>query len=141
MSQQEHRVYVTRHGETEWSLRGQHRGRTDSPLTENVRNRAKLLKPVLAGESFTLVRTSPMQRARETCRLAGLGDVAKVEPDLVEWSYGEYERITAEQFHAIAPSWQVFTDGRPGGEQPEQLGVWASRGCLITSLRKGAHHE
>ena len=96
MSQQEHRVYVIRHGETEWGLSRQHTGLTDIPQTEDVRNRAKLLKPVLAGESFTLLLTSPLQRAREAFRLEGLGDPAKVEPDLVELNFGEYERITTE---------------------------------------------
>ncbi|MEE8494493.1 MAG: histidine phosphatase family protein [Nitrospirales bacterium] len=103
MSQQEHRVYVIRHGETEWGLSGQHTGLTDIPQTENLRNRAKLLKPVLAGESFTLLLTSPLQRAREAFRLEGLGDPAKVEPDLVELNFGEYERITTEQIHEYSP--------------------------------------
>ncbi len=103
MSEQEHRVYVIRHGETEWSLSGQHTGLTDIPQTEDVRNRGKLLKPVLAGESFTLLLPSPLQRARETCRLEGLGDAAKVEPDLVELNFGEYERITTEQIHEYSP--------------------------------------
>ncbi len=116
------RVYVIRHGETEWSLSGQHTGITDIPLTENGRKRAKVLKPLLAKQEFALVLTSPLQRARETCTLAGLGEKAEVDPDLMEWNYGEYEGITTEQIHAKAPEWQIFRDGSPGGEKPEEVG-------------------
>jgi probable phosphoglycerate mutase len=121
------RVYVVRHGETEWSLSGQHTGVTDIPLTENGRAVARQLKPILAEPSFTLVLTSPLSRARETCELAGLGGRAVLEPDLKEWNYGEYEGLTPKQIHAKAPGWMVFRDGCPGGETPAQVGARVDR--------------
>ena len=120
-------VFAIRHGETAWSLSGQHTGTTDIPLTENGRRLAETLRPVLAKESFALVLVSPMQRARETCALAGLGDTAVVEPDLMEWNYGEYEGLTPQQIHAARPGWLVFRDGCPGGETPEQVGARVDR--------------
>jgi broad specificity phosphatase PhoE len=120
-------VFAIRHGETAWSLGGQHTGTTDIPLTENGRRLAKRMRHELARNTFALVLTSPMQRARETCDLAGLGDGAIVEPDLVEWNYGEYEGLTPEQIHEIAPGWLIFQDGCPHGEAPEQVGVRADR--------------
>jgi probable phosphoglycerate mutase len=95
---------------------------TDIPLTDNGRRLADQLRPVLARETFALVFVSPLQRARQTCDLAGLGDEAVIEPDLVEWNYGEYEGLTAAQIHEAAPGWMVFRDGCPGGETPEQVG-------------------
>ena len=115
-------VYLIRHGETKWSLSGQHTGITDIPLTENGRKVAKLLAPVLAKERFTMVLTSPLTRARTTCELAGLGSDAEIDRDLMEWNYGEYEGLTAEQIHAKAPGWMIFADGCPAGETPEQVG-------------------
>jgi probable phosphoglycerate mutase len=120
-------VYLIRHGETEWSVSGQHTGMTDIPLTENGRSVAKLLKPVLTKETFALVLTSPLQRARETCALAGLGGCAEIDPDLMEWNYGDYEGLTPQQIYAQRPGWLVFTDGCPGGESPEQVGARVDR--------------
>lgn len=120
-------VYLVRHGETEWSLNGRHTGITDIPLTEHGRQVARSLRPILAKERFALVLTSPLERARETCRLAGLGDAAKLEPDLVEWHYGRYEGLTLSQIHATAPGWLLFRDGCPGGEQPPEIGARVDR--------------
>jgi broad specificity phosphatase PhoE len=126
-------VFIVRHGETEWSLSGQHTGTTDIPLTEHGRQVARLLRPILAKESFALALTSPLQRAQETCRLTGFGDVAKIEPDLVEWNYGRYEGLTPAQIHATAPGWLIFRDGCPGGEQPDEIGARVDR--VIAKVR------
>jgi len=133
----EQQVYVIRHGETEWSLSGQHTGITDIPLTENGRNLAELLHPVLAKESFALVLTSPLQRAKETCRLSGLGDQAEVNSNLTEWNYGEYEGLTPAQIHQKTPGWLLFTDGAPGGETPEQVGERADHVIKKVKAVKG----
>ena len=121
------RVFAIRHGETAWSLSGQHTGTTDIPLTDNGRRLAARLRPVLAKESFALVLVSPLQRARETCALAGLSDAAIIERDLMEWNYGEYEGLTSKQIHETRPGWLVFRDGCPGGESPEQVGARVDR--------------
>jgi len=120
-------VYLIRHGETEWSLSGQHTGITDIPLTENGRNVAKQLEPILAKENFTMILTSPLERARRTCELAGLGAHAEIDRDLMEWNYGEYEGLTPKQIDAQAPGWMLFRDGCPGGETPEQAGARVDR--------------
>ncbi len=120
-------VFAIRHGETAWSLSGQHTGTTDIPLTENGRRLAERMRPALAGHAFGLVLCSPMQRARETCELAGLGDAAVIEPDLVEWNYGDYEGLTPKEIHETAPGWLIFRDGCPGGEAPEQAGARVDR--------------
>jgi broad specificity phosphatase PhoE len=120
-------VFPIRHGETAWSLSGQHTGTTDIPLTDNGRRLAERMRPVLAREAFALVLVSPLQRARETCALAGLGQSAVVEPNLVEWNYGEYEGLTPRQIDAMAPGWLIFRDGCPGGETPEQVGARVDR--------------
>jgi probable phosphoglycerate mutase len=130
------RVFCIRHGETAWSLSGQHTGTTDIPLTDNGRRLAERLKPVLAAERFALVLVSPLQRARETCELAGLGAQAVIEPDLVEWNYGEYEGLTPDQIHAARPGWMIFRDGAPGGESPEQVGARAD-GVIARSRAAG----
>jgi probable phosphoglycerate mutase len=127
VTREEQRVYLLRHGETEWSLNGRHTGVTDVPLTENGRVAARLLRPILAKVTFLLVLTSPLQRARETCELAGLGQFATVETDLIEWNYGEYEGLTTEQIRLTRPGWSVFRDGCPGGETPDQIGARADR--------------
>ena len=133
MPRKEQKVYLLRHGETEWSLNGRHTGVTDVPLTENGRIAARLLHPILVKETFALVLTSPLQRARETCELAGLGTQANVEPDLVEWNYGEYEGLTTEQIRLTRPDWSVFRYGCPGGETPDQIGARADR--VLTKVR------
>jgi probable phosphoglycerate mutase len=120
-------VFAIRHGETEWSLSGQHTGVTDLPLTENGRAVARLLGPLLARESFAQVLTSPLRRARETSELAGLGERAVIEPDLKEWNYGEYEGLTGEQIREKRPDWLIFRDGAPGGETPAQVGARVDR--------------
>ena len=121
------RVFAIRHGETAWSLSGQHTGTTDIPLTDNGRRLAEQLRSVLAKEHFTLVLVSPLQRARETSALAGLGDAAVIERDLMEWNYGEYEGLTTKQIHETRPGWLIFRDGCPGGESPEQVGARVDR--------------
>jgi broad specificity phosphatase PhoE len=115
------RVFLIRHGETEWSLSGQHTGMTDIPLTESGRTMPKRLAPILAKVTFERVFASPLQRARETCELAGLGKRAEIDRDLVEWNYGDYEGLTPKEIHAKAPGWMLFTDGCPGGESPQEV--------------------
>lgn len=133
MSNPEQKVYLLRHGETEWSLNGRHTGVTDIPLTENGRKLARQLQPILAREKFVMVLTSPLQRARDTCELAGLGTLASVDRDLMEWNYGEYEGLTTEQIRQTRPDWSVFRDGCPGGESPLQVSVRADR--IISRVR------
>lgn len=120
-------IYLVRHGETEWSLNGQHTGVTDIPLTEKGRSVAKLFQPLFAKMSLALVLTSPLERARMTCELAGLGEQAEVDRDLMEWNYGKYEGVTTKQIHAKRPEWILFRDGCPDGESPEQVGARADR--------------
>jgi len=133
VSNPEQKVYLLRHGETEWSLNGRHTGVTDIPLTENGRKLARQLRPILAREKFVMVLTSPLQRARETCELAGLGTLASVDRDLMEWNYGEYEVLTTEQIRQTRPDWSVFRDGCPGGESPLQVSVRADR--IVSRVR------
>jgi broad specificity phosphatase PhoE len=120
-------VFAIRHGETAWSLNGQHTGTTDIPLTDNGRRLAERMRPVLGATAFELVLCSPMQRARDTCELAGLGDKAVIDADLVEWNYGEYEGLTTKQIQKTSPGWLIFRDGCPGGEAPEQVGARVDR--------------
>jgi len=120
-------VFLVRHGETEWSLSGQHTGFTDLPLTENGHHAAKRLEPLLSGLEFALVLSSPLRRARQTCELAGLGDRVLIDPDLAEWDYGQYEGLTSDQIHRTAPGWTIFRDGAPGGESPTQVGARVDR--------------
>ena len=127
------RVYLLRHGETEWSLSRQHTGLTDIPLTPKGRAVASVLAPSLAEQRFELVLVSPLRRARETCELSGLAAQAIVTEDLLEWNYGEYEGLTPQQIRANAPEWLIFEHGCPGGEQPEQIGTRVDR--LIQRVR------
>ena len=120
-------IVVVRHGETEWSASGQHTSRTDLALTETGRERARQLAPRLAERSFALVLCSPLLRARETCMLAGFGEVAVISNDLHEWDYGEYEGLTTPQIWERRPDWDLWRDGCPGGESPEQVGFRADR--------------
>jgi broad specificity phosphatase PhoE len=130
-------LFPIRHGETAWSLSGQHTGTTDLPLTDTGRRLAKRIRPVLAREAFELVLVSPLQRARETCELAAFGDIAVVEPDLVEWNYGTYEGLTPAQIHERAPGWLIFRDGCPDGETPEQVGARVDRVIARARAIKG----
>jgi probable phosphoglycerate mutase len=120
-------VYLARHGETAWTLSGQHTGLTDLPLTEHGEQNARHLGERLKGFTFAKVFTSPLQRAHRTCELAGFGAVAEIDPDLVEWNYGEYEGLTSAQVHAKRPDWRLFRDGCPGGETVAQIGARADR--------------
>ncbi len=118
-------VYLARHGETAWSLSGQHTGLTDVPLTEHGERNALRLGKRLAGLSFAKVFTSPLQRATRTCELAGFGTAAKADCNLVEWNYGEFEGRRTAEIHAERPDWQLFRDGCPGGESPAQVATRA----------------
>jgi probable phosphoglycerate mutase len=120
-------VYLARHGETAWSLSGQHTGRTDLPLTERGERNARALGERLRGLTFAKVYTSPLQRAARTCELAGFGTAAEIDPDLVEWDYGQYEGRRTAEIHAKRPDWQLFRDGCPGGESPDQVGARTDR--------------
>lgn len=120
-------IYLARHGETAWSLTGQHTGLTDLPLTERGELNARRLGDRLKGLAFAKVFTSPLQRASRTCELAGFGSVAEVDPDLVEWDYGQYEGRTGAQIRSENPNWQLFRDGCPGGESPDQVDARAHR--------------
>src|SRR5271155_2317328 len=118
-------VYLARHGETAWSISGQHTGLTDLPLTERGERNARRLAERLKGLSFNKVFTSPLQRAFRTCELAGFGDRAEVDRDLLEWNYGKYEGLDSRQILAERPDWQLFRDGCPGGETPGDVGARA----------------
>ena len=120
-------AYLARHGETAWTVSGQHTGVTDLPLTENGERNARQLAERLKGVTFAKVLTSPLQRAMRTCELAGFKDVAQVDRDLMEWNYGDYEGRTSADIHAARPDWQLFRDGCPGGESPQQVGARADR--------------
>ncbi len=115
-------IYLIRHGETAWSLSGRHTGRTDVPLTARGELQAKQVGALLNALQFSQVLVSPLQRARRTCELAGYGQVMRVEPNLHEWDYGQYEGLTSEQIRAQYADWDVFRDGCPGGESPKQMG-------------------
>ena len=126
-------LYLMRHGETAWSLSGQHTGRTDIPLIEQGEQDARKLAERLRDVKFRRVFTSPLQRARRTCELAGLGDLAEIDPDLAEWDYGEYEGLRPVDIRKTRPDWNVFRDGSPGGESPAQVSERADQ--VIARLR------
>ena len=127
-------VYLARHGETAWSLSGQHTGRTDLPLTDRGEDQARALGSRLSGRAFAAVLSSPSQRAIETCALAGFGATAAIVPDLAEWDYGSYEGRRTADILVENPGWQLFRDGCPGGESPDAIGARADR--VVTRLRQ-----
>lgn len=120
-------VYLARHGETAWTVTGQHTGLTDLPLTERGECNARQLRERLRGMTFAKVFTSPLRRAMRTCELAGFGSVAQIDRDLVEWDYGEYEGRLTVDILADRPEWQLFRYGCPGGESPQQVAARADR--------------
>jgi len=126
-------VYLVRHGETPWTVSRQHTGLTDVPLTETGERDAKSLGELLRGLDGIRVFTSPLQRARRTCELAGFADGATVDPDLVEWDYGDYEGLTGAQIRQRQPDWRLFRDGCPNGESVDQIGERADR--FVAKLR------
>lgn len=129
-------TYLARHGEPAWSITGQHTGRTDLPLTERGERNAQRLGQRLAGLRFERVFTSPLKRAETTCRLAGFGSVATIDPDLVEWDYGAYEGVRTDEIRAARPDWQLFRDGCPGGESLDDVAARADR--VIARVRATA---
>jgi probable phosphoglycerate mutase len=120
-------IVLVRHGETEWSLSGQHTSYTDLPLLDRGRRHAEALAPLLERFDFALVLASPMQRAQETCKLAGLGDRAEIDHDLMEWNYGDYEGITTPEIRKTAPGWRVWTHPSPNAETAEEVGARADQ--------------
>jgi broad specificity phosphatase PhoE len=120
-------IYMARHGATAWSRTGRHTGLTDLPLTEQGERNARRLGERLKGLTFAKVFTSPLSRARRTCELAGFGSVAEIDPDLVEWDYGDYDGRTMAEIRAERPDWSLFRDGCPGGESPQQIAARADR--------------
>jgi broad specificity phosphatase PhoE len=129
-------VVLVRHGETAWSASGQHTGRTDLPLTATGEAAARALGARLSGMAFALVLTSPLERARRTCALAGFGDRSEVDADLVEWDYGGYEGRRTADIRAQRPGWDLFRDGCPGGEAATDVGARADR--VVARIRGAA---
>ena len=130
------RVFLARHGETAWSRTGQHTGLTDLALTEGGERGALWFRDRLKGQEFAQVLTSPLQRAARTCSLAGFEARANVDPDLVEWNYGDYEGRTSAEIRAQRADWQIFRDGCPGGETPDAIGARADR--VVARVRAAA---
>jgi broad specificity phosphatase PhoE len=126
-------IYLARHGETAWTITGQHTGRTDLPLTERGESNARRLAERLSGLTFAKVYTSPLRRAVQTCELAGFGAVAQIDRDLVEWDYGDYEGRRTVDILQERPNWQLFRDGCPGGESPQQIAARADR--VVSRMR------
>ena len=131
-------VALVRHGETEWSRSGQHTGRTDIPLTEAGREQAQALRPVFEGHDFVRVLTSPLARAADTCRLAGLGEAAEEREELLEWDYGDYEGLTTPEIRERVPGWTVWSGECPGGEAAADVGRRVDRVVAeLQALRDG----
>ena len=126
-------IYLARHGETAWTVSGQHTGLTDIPLTERGEQNARRLGERLKGLSFAKVFTSPLRRVRRTCELAGFGQPAEIDPDLTEWHYGDFEGLTTADIRKDHPDWQLFRDGCPGGERPGDVAARADR--VIARMR------
>ncbi len=126
-------IFIARHGETAWTVTGQHTGRTDLPLTEHGEQNAIRLGQRLKGMTLARVFSSPSQRARRTCELAGFGASVQVDPDFAEWDYGEYEGVKTVEIRAKRPDWQLFRDGCPGGESVAQISARADR--VVKRLR------
>ena len=129
-------IYIARHGETAWTVTGQHTGLTDLPLTRQGERNARALAGRLDGVTFNRVLTSPLQRARRTCELAGFGSVAEIDNNLVEWNYGAYEGLTTVEIHTQRPDWQLFRDGCPRGESPADVRSRAEKVlCRVRAIR------
>jgi broad specificity phosphatase PhoE len=126
-------VVLVRHGETEWTRSGQHTGRTDIPLTEAGRRAARAVAAALEGRRFALVLTSPLERAKETCLLAGLGNVAVERDEVMEWDYGEYDGRRTVDIRKERPGWSLWRDGVPGGEKAAEVGARVDR--VIAEIR------
>jgi probable phosphoglycerate mutase len=145
MSQQLPVIYLARHGETAWTVSGQHTGRTDLPLTERGEENARRLRDRLKGILFAKVFTSPLQRVRRTCELAGYDRLAELDPDLTEWDYGDYEGLTTADVRKEHPDWHLFRDGCPRGERLSDVAARADRvidrvrrvGCTVLLFSSG----
>lgn len=127
-------IYLVRHGETEWTVSGRHTGRSDIPLTRRGEEAARGVADRLQGQSFAAVWSSPSQRARRTCELAGFGPAPEIRDNLAEWDYGAYEGLISKQIHELRPDWQLFRDGCPEGEAAADVGARAD--AIIAELRK-----
>src|SRR5438128_190704 len=134
MSESLPQIYLARHGETAWTISGQHTGLSDIPLTSRGERNAENLRDRLRGLKFDRVLTSPLGRARRTCELAGFGSSAEILPDLTEWNYGEYEGRRTVDIRKERPGWYLFRDACPGGESLDEIGARADR--VITVIRK-----
>ena len=140
MSESLPEVFLARHGETAWTISHQHTGRTDIPLTDRGERNARSLGHRLHGMSFDAVLVSPMQRAKRTCELAGFGPQAEVDPDLLEWDYGQYEGLTTAEIRKERPDWDLFRDGCPGGESVAEVGARADRVIARVRADRGPDH-
>ncbi|MFZ9880352.1 MAG: histidine phosphatase family protein [Phycisphaerales bacterium] len=131
------RIYLVRHGETEWSQSGRHTSRTDLPLTAEGERRVESIAATLAAHPFALVLSSPLRRAVRTCEIAGLRGRAELDADLVEWNYGDYEGLTTAEIRERRPAWNLFHDGAPGGESAEEVGARVTRAIGRISATEG----